>query len=342
MSRFSTAFNVNVIYPSTVWTTSCVLAQSWFWTFFFSLSLFLSSRAIKTNQDLLSETPWTNIFYDDFWGTLLTHSGSHKSYRPLCTLSFRLNHAAGGMDPWGYHLVNVALHGAVTGLFTRLAHLLLGGGLWSLVAGLLFASHPIHTEAVAGVVGRADEGAALFFLLSLLCYIRYGKLQGKAGPLRLVAWFLGSLGCAACSMLWKELGVTVLALSALYDVCVLHRLKLRQIVILLYKVNVFSLVQRFTRNVWFHVHVVQTNYICIGMKQNWGEKKFLRFIILFSLKLQNNRQILLFIILCPSTSYDNMTIGTFCFTQSSFLAEFQRKSNLWQQTGQLRIWLQCV
>uniref|UniRef100_A0A3Q4HU80 dolichyl-phosphate-mannose--protein mannosyltransferase n=1 Tax=Neolamprologus brichardi TaxID=32507 RepID=A0A3Q4HU80_NEOBR len=176
-----------------------------------------------------------NIFYDDFWGTLLTHSGSHKSYRPLCTLSFRLNHAVGGLEPWGYHLVNVVLHGAVTGLFTSLARLLLGGGLWSLLAGLLFASHPIHTEAVAGVVGRADEGAALFFLLSLLCYIRHCRLRGRAGSWRLVAWFLGSLGCAACSMLWKELGVTVLAVSALYDVCVFHRLKLRQIVVLLYK-----------------------------------------------------------------------------------------------------------
>ncbi|XP_061891992.1 protein O-mannosyl-transferase TMTC2 [Entelurus aequoreus] len=195
------------------------------------------SRAIKTNQDLLPETPWINIFYDDFWGTLLTHSGSHKSYRPLCTLSFRFNHAAGGLDPWGYHLVNVGLHGAVTGLFTWLAHLLLGGGWWSLLAGLLFASHPIHTEAVAGLVGRADEGAALFFLLSLLCYIRYCKLRGNAGPLRLVAWFLGSLSCAACSMLWKELGVTVLAVSALYDVCILHRLKLRQVVTLLHKRN---------------------------------------------------------------------------------------------------------
>uniref|UniRef100_A0A3Q4MWE2 dolichyl-phosphate-mannose--protein mannosyltransferase n=1 Tax=Neolamprologus brichardi TaxID=32507 RepID=A0A3Q4MWE2_NEOBR len=199
------------------------------------LSLSLYSRAIKTNQDLLPETPWTNIFYDDFWGTLLTHSGSHKSYRPLCTLSFRLNHAVGGLEPWGYHLVNVVLHGAVTGLFTSLARLLLGGGLWSLLAGLLFASHPIHTEAVAGVVGRADEGAALFFLLSLLCYIRHCRLRGRAGSWRLVAWFLGSLGCAACSMLWKELGVTVLAVSALYDVCVFHRLKLRQIVVLLYK-----------------------------------------------------------------------------------------------------------
>ncbi|CAB1423748.1 unnamed protein product [Pleuronectes platessa] len=194
-----------------------------------------SLRAIKTNQDLLPETPWINIFYDDFWGTLLTHSGSHKSYRPLCTLSFRLNHAVGGLEPWGYHLVNVALHGAVTGLFTALARLLLGGGLWSLLAGLLFASHPIHTEAVAGVVGRADEGAALFFLLSLLCYMRHCTLRGHAGPWRLVAWLLCSLACAACSMLWKELGVTVLAVSALYDVCVFHKLKLRQVIMLLYK-----------------------------------------------------------------------------------------------------------
>ncbi|XP_062246339.1 protein O-mannosyl-transferase TMTC2 [Platichthys flesus] len=193
------------------------------------------SRAIKTNQDLLPETPWINIFYDDFWGTLLTHSGSHKSYRPLCTLSFRLNHAVGGLEPWGYHLVNVALHGAVTGLFTALARLLLGGGLWSLLAGLLFASHPIHTEAVAGVVGRADEGAALFFLLSLLCYMRHCALRGHARPWRLVAWLLCSLACAACSMLWKELGVTVLAVSALYDVCVFHKLKLRQVIMLLYK-----------------------------------------------------------------------------------------------------------
>lgn len=112
------------------------------------------SRAIKTNQDLLPETPWIHIFYNDFWGTLLTHSGSHKSYRPLCTLSFRINHAVGGMDPWGYHLVNVLLHAAVTGLFTNFSRILFGDGYWTLIAGLLFASHPIHTEVVAGIVGR--------------------------------------------------------------------------------------------------------------------------------------------------------------------------------------------
>ncbi|MGH0115634.1 UNVERIFIED_CONTAM: hypothetical protein FKN15_037957, partial [Acipenser sinensis] len=194
---------------------------------------FVFSRAIKTNQDLLPETPWTHIFYNDFWGTLLTHSGSHKSYRPLCTLSFRLNHALGGLDPWGYHLVNILLHCSVTGLFTRLSRLLLGGGYWTLVAGLLFASHPVHTEAVAGIVGRADVGAALFFLLSLLCYIRYCSLRGHSA--HCWPWLLGSFACAACSMLWKEQGVTVLAVSAVYDVFVFHRFKFHQVILLIFK-----------------------------------------------------------------------------------------------------------
>ncbi|XP_018620928.1 protein O-mannosyl-transferase TMTC2-like isoform X1 [Scleropages formosus] len=191
------------------------------------------SRVIKTNQDLLPETPWTNVFYDDFWGTLLTHSGSHKSYRPLCILSFRLNYALGGLDPWGYHVVNVVLHCAVTGLFVSMSRLLLGTGRWTLLAGLLFASHPVHTEAVAGVVGRADVGAALLFLLSLLCYAQHCASRPHSG--RRWHWILGSLACAAGSMLWKEQGITVLAVSAMYDTLVFHRLRLHQVVDLLVK-----------------------------------------------------------------------------------------------------------
>ncbi|XP_051580547.1 protein O-mannosyl-transferase TMTC2 [Myxocyprinus asiaticus] len=187
------------------------------------------SRAIKTNQDLLPETPWINIFYDDFWGTLLTHSGSHKSYRPLCTLSFRLNYALSGLNPWSYHLINVLLHCAAAALFSSFSGLLLGSGRWSLLAGLLFAAHPIHTEAVAGIVGRADVGAALFFLLALRCYIRYCSLRTSGAHGRSWPWFVSTLACASCSMLWKEQGVTVLAVAAVYDVFVFHRLKLQQV-----------------------------------------------------------------------------------------------------------------
>uniref|UniRef100_H2MIU5 dolichyl-phosphate-mannose--protein mannosyltransferase n=1 Tax=Oryzias latipes TaxID=8090 RepID=H2MIU5_ORYLA len=187
------------------------------------------SRAIKTNQDLLSETPWTNILYDDFWGTQLTHSGSHKSFRPLCTLSFRLNYTLHSLRPFGYHLLNVVLHGLVTALVTAFSRTLLGGGLWCLLAGLLFASHPVHTEAVAGVVGRADVGAALFFLLSLFCYARHCRLRRAA---RCWGWMLCSLCCAAASMLWKEQGVTVLAVSAVYDLFIFQRLQFGPAVLL--------------------------------------------------------------------------------------------------------------
>ncbi|KTF95300.1 hypothetical protein cypCar_00024573 [Cyprinus carpio] len=208
-------------------------------------------RAIKTNQDLLPETPWINIFYDDFWGTLLPHSGSHKSYRPLCTLSFRLNYALGGLDPWGFHLVNAVLHCATTALFSSLSSLLLGSGCWSLLAGLLFAAHPIHTEAVAGIVGRADVGAALFFLLALRCYLCHCSLRTSGAHGWSWMWFLGTLACASCSMLWKEQGVTVLAVAAVYDVFVFHRLKLQQVpALFLKKKNLHLLMSVFLLGLW--------------------------------------------------------------------------------------------
>ena len=80
----------------------------------------------------------------------------------------RFNHWLGGLNPVGYHLGNIILHAVVTGLFTHVARLLLRRNIATLVAGLLFASHPIHTEAVAGVVGRADILACLFFPFGIL------------------------------------------------------------------------------------------------------------------------------------------------------------------------------
>ncbi|GFY51640.1 protein O-mannosyl-transferase TMTC2 [Trichonephila inaurata madagascariensis] len=177
------------------------------------------SRAIKTNQDLLPTTPIGQLFYNDFWGTPLTHSGSHKSYRPLCVLTFRLNYALGGLDPWGYHFFNVILHAMVSALFTSLASALFcHSTLPTLAASLLFAAHPIHTEAVAGVVGRADVGACFFFLLALLSYMKYCKYRDKKQYLYIC------LVMSAASMLTKEHGITVLVLCAVYDLFVVHRL----------------------------------------------------------------------------------------------------------------------
>ncbi len=75
--------------------------------------------------------------------------GSHKSYRPLCVATFRLNYLWGELEPMSYHLVNILLHGVVCYLYVTLVSLVMSSVWPALIAGLLFAVHPIHTEAVS-------------------------------------------------------------------------------------------------------------------------------------------------------------------------------------------------
>ncbi|GFR98119.1 transmembrane and TPR repeat-containing protein 2-like [Elysia marginata] len=222
------------------------------------------SRAIQKNPDLLPETPLWNLAYDDFWGTPLTHSGSHKSYRPLCVLTFRLNYLLGELSPWGYHLGNVICHAVTTAIFTLLAQKLFAGSggvsrsfqpdgsgeiqgngctpgasllsglldaskIGPATAGLLFAAHPVHTEAVAGVVGRADVLACMFFLLTFLSYSLYVSCRHSDQPGSRVVPALLTVLLAAASMLTKEHAITVLAVCVVYDVLVVHRATPRDI-----------------------------------------------------------------------------------------------------------------
>ena len=122
------------------------------------------------------------------------------------------------LNPFGYHLVNVLLHALVSGLVTITANRLFGRFLPTFLAGLLFALHPVHTEAVAGIVGRADVGACLFFLLSFNCYVTY-CINRDLYPERNRAVYLWlSAVCAAGSMLTKEQGITVLGVNVVFDI----------------------------------------------------------------------------------------------------------------------------
>ena len=107
--------------------------------------------AVLENADLLSGAPWANLLLNDFWGKPLHLNTSHKSYRPLCVASFKMNYMLHGLDPMGYHLVNVILHAVVCYLYVQLCAVVFNTTtIWpALVAGLLFATHPIHTEAVS-------------------------------------------------------------------------------------------------------------------------------------------------------------------------------------------------
>ncbi|XP_072385462.1 protein O-mannosyl-transferase Tmtc2 isoform X2 [Diabrotica undecimpunctata] len=161
-------------------TLCCILAFLLYYNTLDAGFVYDDRRAILSNPDLLSKTPWVRLLENDFWGTPLSDSGSHGSYRPLCVLTFRLNYLLGGFQPWGYHLVNVLLHCLATVLLIRVARLILPkakSSVGSMVTGLVFATHPIHTEAVAGVVGRADLAACNFYFLSLLAYVAHVRCR---------------------------------------------------------------------------------------------------------------------------------------------------------------------
>lgn len=114
--------------------------------------VFDDAAAIERNGDLRPNSSWTNLLRNDFWGLPINDSDSHKSYRPLCVATFRLNYMMHELEPMGYHLVNLVLHGVVCFLFVQLCALVFGSAWPSLVAGMLFAVHPIHTEAVRELI----------------------------------------------------------------------------------------------------------------------------------------------------------------------------------------------
>lgn len=105
--------------------------------------------AVSGNNDVLGKTPWEALLWNDFWGRPIQSQRSHKSYRPLCVATFRLNYLLHELQPMGYHLVNVLLHGAVCYLYVQLCGVVFSAVWPALIAGLLFAVHPIHTEAVS-------------------------------------------------------------------------------------------------------------------------------------------------------------------------------------------------
>uniref|UniRef100_A0A8C7DQQ1 dolichyl-phosphate-mannose--protein mannosyltransferase n=1 Tax=Oncorhynchus kisutch TaxID=8019 RepID=A0A8C7DQQ1_ONCKI len=181
--------------------------------------------AISNNPDVRPGSSLQSIFSNDFWGKRMADNTSHKSYRPLCILTFKLNILLGGMTPLYFHVVNVCLHCAVTCLLMHTCdRCVFDDPRLAFLTALLFAVHPIHTEAVSGIVGRADVLACMLFLLAFLSYIRSVGVCDSADclPSTVSVWVLGaSLLLGTCAMLVKETGITVFGVCVFYDALVL-------------------------------------------------------------------------------------------------------------------------
>jgi hypothetical protein len=186
--------------------------------------IFDDKVAILKNPDVTKKTSLYNVFSNDFWGEKLTSFHSHKSYRPMTVLSFRLNvDLMGSLSPWGFHFGNLLLHAATSALLVPVYLPMLKQDLQaSLAAACYFASHPVHTDAVASAVGRADVLCGFFVLLALLSYRQSSQAilrNGTGWP-----WLVLSLALTLLAMLSKEQGVTVLALCVAFDLLFVYGL----------------------------------------------------------------------------------------------------------------------
>ncbi|XP_048015310.1 protein O-mannosyl-transferase TMTC3 [Megalobrama amblycephala] len=200
------------------WKEICLLTGlvvGCYWNSLFCGFVFDDVSAILDNKDLRPTTPLKNLFLNDFWGTPMSEERSHKSYRPLTVLTFRLNYLFSELSSSSYHLFNVVLHAVVCVLFLHFCRLLLDRST-SLIAALLFAVHPIHTEAVTGVVGRAELLSSIFLLAAFLAYTK------SKGADHSIVWspIISTVFLVAVATLCKEQGITVIGICCIYEVFV--------------------------------------------------------------------------------------------------------------------------
>jgi tetratricopeptide (TPR) repeat protein len=141
------------------------------------------------------------------------YAGLEASYRPVATLSYFLLYAVAKLNPFYYHLFSLVLHMLNTLLVYRLANLILRQRFRGLIAGLLFACHPVHTEAINSIDFNDDLLTTFFFLSAFVFYIR---IKTAAAASHIWAYAM-SLICYLLGLLSKEMAITLPAIIMLYD-----------------------------------------------------------------------------------------------------------------------------
>jgi hypothetical protein len=128
-------------------------------------------------------------------------------YYPLVFTSFWVEQRFWGLNPLGYHLVNVLLHTLGAGLLWLTLARLGVPGAW--LAAALFVLHPVHVESVAWITERKNTLSLPFFLASLAAYLRFSlrdgfARQGRSDPQDgrpAASWYLLSLLCFVLALL---------------------------------------------------------------------------------------------------------------------------------------------
>jgi tetratricopeptide (TPR) repeat protein len=189
-------------------------------------------KIIEQNERIRDLSRAPRLFLSGYWTTGEVEVPS--LYRPVTILSFALNHAVSGLRPFPFRLFNLLIHLLNTVLVFWIARRLFGAPPGRslpipLLASLLFAVHPAHTEALGEVVGRAELLAGAGVLGSLLLFLRARDAEApRDGPTERAGartWPLYTLSIALFvgGFLSKENAVVAPALLLVADLLIVRR-----------------------------------------------------------------------------------------------------------------------
>jgi tetratricopeptide (TPR) repeat protein len=172
----------------------------------------------------------------------------HDVSRPVVNLSYALDRVIWGPAPFGFHLTNVVLHMINVGLLFGLARRETGRLLAAFLAAAIFAVHPMMTQAVGYVSGRAEVISATFFLLAFGAARRWMR----GGPAR---WLAATFGLWLLALGSKETAVVFPLVLLAYDRFVLTP-----------RPGAVSLPDRRSRLVWLHAPLIGVAGVAVAVR----------------------------------------------------------------------------
>ncbi len=167
---------------------------------------------VRENPRIASMADIGALYRDDYWGHI--DAGDHALYRPTTLASYALGRAIHGPGARAHHAVNVLLHAAASVALFALVRSLFRDGTTAFAGAALFAVHPIHVEAVAGIVGRA-EILAFLGILATVAAARRGIAAPT--PAAAAAWIAAAAAACFAGATSKETGIVAPAVVALTE-----------------------------------------------------------------------------------------------------------------------------
>lgn len=123
---------------------------------------------------------------------------ARANYFPLTLSNFWAQHALWGLEPLGYRIVTLLFHAGAALLLWRVLLRLHVPGAW--LGAALWALHPVQAESVAWICELKNTQSAVFFLVAILCHLRWLEAAPTGSRGR---WYAAALGCAALAIMSK-------------------------------------------------------------------------------------------------------------------------------------------